>query len=119
MNQELTLLESQILKILESHRGRANLIGRFDLVERINQECSPASEREIRATITHLVEEHAVWIGSCPKGYFMIQTDEELLAVCKYYHSYAMSLLYKEAKLRKISLHQLLGQLSFEFREES
>jgi hypothetical protein len=45
----------------------------------------------------------------------MIQTDQELLAACKYYHGYALSLLHVEAKLRKMSLAKLVGQLSLEF----
>jgi hypothetical protein len=65
--------------------------------------------------VKHLVEQHATWIGSGAKGYFMIQTDQELLAACKYYHGYALSLLHVEAKLRKMSLAKLLGQLSIEF----
>jgi hypothetical protein len=75
----------------------------------------PVHEREIRRVIKHLVEQHATWIGSGAKGYFLIQTDQELLAACKYYHGYAMSLLHVEAKLRKMSLPALLGQLSIEF----
>ncbi len=49
----------------------------------------------------------------------MIQTDQELMDACKYYHGYALSLLHVEAKLRKVSLAKLLGQLSIEFDAET
>ena len=133
----LNNLEATILRILEGHQGRDNSVSRKDLVERVNDHCSscaeasedmplfparrslgvggPVHEREIRRVIKHLVEQHATWIGSGAKGYFMIQTDQELLAACKYYHGYALSLLHVEAKLRKMSLPALLGQLSIDF----
>jgi hypothetical protein len=130
MDDTLNNLEAQILRFLEAHQGREFSISRKDLVEKINgeylftplrvrdrsgSETFEISERKIRATIKHLVESHGEWIGSCAKGYFLIQTDEELITACKYYHGYAMSLLHVEAKLRKTSLPALLGQLSLEF----
>ena len=115
----LNNLEAQILRFLEAHQGRDFAISRKSLVEKINGEYLfmpfEVSERKIRSTIKHLVESHGEWIGSCPKGYFMIQTDDELITACKYYHGYALSLLHVEAKLRKTSLPALLGQLSIEF----
>jgi len=119
MDDTLNNLEATILRFLEAHQGREFSISRERLVEKINGEYlfTPlgVSERKIRATIKHLVESHGQWIGSCSRGYFMIQTDEELLTACKYYHGYALSLLHVEAKLRKTSLATLLGQLSMEF----
>ena len=116
--EQLNNLESTILRILEGHRGRENAVPRANLVDRVNQQCPlfPFNERSIRFAIKHLVESHGQWIGSCVGGYFMIQTDSELLAACKYYHGYALSLLHIEAKLRKMSLPALLGQLSIEFK---
>ena len=115
---ELNPLEAIILRFLEAHQGKDFAISRERLVEKINGDAPlifRASERKIRATIKHLIESHGAWIGSCPKGYFMIETDRELLDACKYYHGYALSLLHVEAKLRKMSLAALLGQLSIEF----
>jgi hypothetical protein len=114
---QLNPLEGTILRILEIHKGRENALPRRELVEFVNKGCPlfPVNEREIRRVIKHLVEQHATWIGSGAKGYFMIQTDQELLAACKYYHGYALSLLHVEAKLRKMSLAALLGQISIEF----
>jgi hypothetical protein len=117
MDNELTQLESVILEILEGHQGRDNAVSRKDLVDRVNQywPLFPVNERSIRQTIKHLVEFHGKRIGSCAKGYFIIRTDQELLSACRYYHGYALSLLHIEARLRKMSLAALLGQLSMEF----
>jgi len=119
MDDTLNNLEATILRFLEAHQGREFSIRCKDLVEKINGEYRftpfEISGRKIRATIKHLIESRGEWIGSGSKGYFMIQTDEELLTVCKYYHGYAMSMLHVEAKLKKTSLPALLGQLSMEF----
>ncbi len=116
MDTTLNNLEATILRILEGHKGRDNAVGRFDLVDQVNQHWPlfPIDERRIRSTIKHLVESHLKWIGSCPKGYFVVQTEKELLDVCKYYRGYGLSALHIEAKLRNMSLPELLGQLKFE-----
>ena len=116
--ENLNHLESLVLMFLEAHPGKDFAISRKTLVEKVNGDAPlifQVNEREVRMTIKHLVESHGQWIGSCTKGYFMIQTDEELLSTCKYYHGYALSLLHVEAKLRKTTLAALLGQLSIEF----
>jgi hypothetical protein len=115
--ENLTPLEATIIRILEGHKGLENSVSKKDLVDRVNQHWPlfPVNERTIRLIIKHLIEFHGQWIGSSPKGYFMVQNDQELLGVCKYYRGYALSALHIEAKLRKISLPALLGQLSMEF----
>jgi hypothetical protein len=117
MTENLTPLEATIMGVLEGHKGQENSVSKKDLVDRVNQHWPlfPLDERIIRRTIKHMIESHGQWIGSSPKGYFMVQTDQELLGVCKYYRGYGLSALHIEAKLRKISLPALLGQLSLEF----
>lgn len=114
--ENLNSLEAIILGILKGHKGQENSVPKRDLVDRVNQHWPlfPVNERTIRQTIKHLVEAHGQWIGSFPKGYFMVQSDQELMAVCKYYRAYGLSALHIEAKLRKISLPTLLGQLTLE-----
>ena len=114
--ENLNPLEATVIGILEGHKGLENSVTRKDLVDRVNQHWPlfPMSERTIRQAIKHMVERHGLWIGSSPKGYFLVQTDQELMGVCKYYRGYGLSALHIEAKLRKISLPALLGQLSLE-----
>jgi hypothetical protein len=113
---KLNPLESSILAILEPRQGKDNAISRASLVEAINcdRPLFPVGERDIRSTIKHLVTQHGERIGSCHKGYFVVETSEELEAVCHYYHNYGLSSLFVEAKLRKKSLAEMLGQLSLE-----
>jgi len=114
--EQLNSLEITILKILEPRQGKENAISRVSLVEAINcnRPLFPIGERDIRSTIKHLVTQHGERIGSCHRGYFMVETSDELEGVCKYYHGYALSSLFVEAKLRRKSLAEMLGQLSLE-----
>lgn len=108
-------LESTIRRILSERVGRENAISRKALVEEINRDAIfQKSEREIRTEIKHLVESHGEWIGSCARGYFVIRTNQELVDACRYYHGYALSLLRVEAKLKKISMPALMGQMALE-----
>jgi hypothetical protein len=106
-------LEITILRILEGHQGRENAISRASLVEAINiaRPLFPVGEREIRRMIKHLQSQHGEGIGSCVRGYFMTQTAEELEKVCAYYDGYALSQLHTSARLRKMALPDLLGQM--------
>lgn len=118
MNDPLNNLEATIMHILKSHRGKDNAISRGALVDAVNGETPlfPVHERGIREAIKHLVTQHGERIGSCVGGYFLIETFEELEKVCRYYHSYGLSSLFVEARLRRVSLPDLLGQLSMEFK---
>jgi hypothetical protein len=109
----LTNLEATILRILEAHQGKDFAISRKDLVDMINAPASPfpVNERWVRATIKHLITQHGERIGSCPTGYFMVETTEELEGVCEYFHGYGLSSLFVEARLRKMALPELLGQM--------
>jgi len=125
---DLTNLEIAILKALENRQGRESAISRAALVAEIRagmgvenstdgekktkSEDSFPGERVIRSILKHLVCFHGERIGSCHRGYYMVETSEELERACKYYHSYAMSLLHVEARLRNTSLAELMGQIA-------
>ena len=115
-NVPLNNLEASICKVLDNHRGKNEAIKKVDLVAEVNRiEYIEHHERDIRATVKHLMESHGVWIGSCSKGYYLITTYPELHEACSYYRSYAMSLLHTESMLLKISLPGLLGQTKIKF----
>ncbi len=114
MEQNLSLIETIILDILEAHRGKDQAIARPELVDRVHAQMPFANDREIRERIKHLVRKHGLRIGSCFYGYFLVQTAEELQGVCKYYRSYALTMLSTEAQLRKVHLKELLGQMTME-----
>jgi len=117
MIKKFNSLEATILKILNGHKGRKNVVSRVDLVDRVNQHWPlfPVDDRQIRKTIKHLVTQHGIAIGSCNWGYFMAITPQEIEEVCEYYDGYGLSSLYVSAKLRKIEMKDYLGQLSLKF----
>jgi hypothetical protein len=114
--EHLTEVEAAILNVLNDHHGKGNAIPRVDLVEHVNHSFTnrPIPERTIRQTIKHMVEKHNHWIGSGHNGYFMVETDQELIDVCRYYHNYGLSLLHVEARLKNISMAELMGQMRLE-----
>jgi hypothetical protein len=118
---ELNPLEGTILRILEIHKGRENALPRKELVEFVNNGLPlfPVNERHIRHVIKHLQSQHGEGIGSCAKGYFMAQTPEELEQVCAYYDSYALSSLHVSARLRRMALPELLGQMKLKMEGDA
>jgi hypothetical protein len=110
-------LEIRILKILETHQGEGNEIGRLDFVDQINAEMPlfPVSERRVRMVKQHLITQHGVPIGSSGKGYFMAITSQEIEKVCEYFDGYGLNSLFVSSKLRKIEMKEYLGQLSMKF----
>jgi hypothetical protein len=108
---DLTDLEYVLKEILWAHRGKEQAIHG----ERLVAALKGVGERTMRATIKHLVTKHGYPIGSCPDGYFWAITPEEIEDVVEYYRSYGLSCLHVAAKLQKIPLKIMLGQLTFEY----
>jgi len=108
---EMTDLEKDLVELIGARRGEGNAIPRARLMELFDGLC----ERDVRRTIKHLVKEHGVPIGSGPKGYYTPVTPQEVRRACDYYHSYAMSCLTVESRLKRCSLPELLEQMRFEF----
>ncbi len=114
-NFELTDLERDLVELIGARRGAGNAIPRENLCEALDY----VGERAIRQAIKHLVTEHGVAIASGPEGYYTPVTPEELARCCDYYHSYAMSCLTVESRLRKVSMPELLGQIRMQFAEQA
>jgi biotin operon repressor len=78
-----------------------------------------ASERDVRAAITELrLEEEP--IGAHPRwGYFIIATPAEKKATCDFLRSRAMTSLKLEARLRRVPLGELVGQLNLQLLEDA
>ncbi len=68
-------------------------------------------ERRVRSYISQLRDEGYAICGTPQTGYYMAETAEELEHTCQFLHARAMHSLVLEAKLRKIPLPDLLGQL--------
>jgi len=112
---EMTELEKEIMRLMAGCRGERQALRRRNLVEMLE---GLACDRIVRKTIKHLVNEHGVLIASSPEGYFTPVTPQEIWRACEYYHSYAMSALATESKLRGL-IAEMLGQMHMELGGES
>jgi len=108
---EMTDLEKDLVELLGARRGAANAITRAQLQECLDGVC----DRKMRMAIKHLKDEHGVPIASGPSGYYTPVTPEEVKKTCDYYHSYAMSMLSSESRLRGCSLPDIVNQLKIDF----
>ena len=95
-----------------SHRGRGEAITQASLSTVVGM---PA--RSLRRVIKSLIQTHGLPIGSAPDwpaGYFVIETQHELAKTADRYRRQALSLLYREMRLRKMTAHQLARQIEME-----
>ena len=73
--------------------------------------CNGLCERHVRSCISQLRAEGYAICGTPQTGYYMAETADELEETCRFLRSRAMHSLAMEAKLRKIPLPDLLGQM--------
>lgn len=95
-----------VLGVLSRHIGRGNGISVRELAK--NTDLRP---RNIRLYITDLRDDGHAICGTPRDGYFIAETAEELNTTCEFLHNRALHSLALEAKLKKIPLPDLLGQL--------
>jgi len=106
----LTTEEGLVLSKILHHKGKQNSVSRMEL-----SLLTGLDDRTIRQAIKDLIEEHGQPIGSnYAGGYYMIADREELKKTYETLRGHALSILKRAAKLRKISLPELLGQLTLE-----
>lgn len=97
---------SQVLAELSRHVGRALGITAANLARAVD-----TSERRLRRCISQLREDGVAVCGRPVTGYFIAATAEELEESCQFLRSRALHSLAIEARLRKIPLPDLIGQL--------
>jgi len=96
-----------VLGILSRHVGRGSGISMRNLEQQTD-----LLPRLIRRHISDLRDDGHAICGTPRDGYFIAQTPEELKATCEFLRSRAMHSLVLEAKLMKIPMVDLLGQLT-------
>ena len=74
--------------------------------------------RHVRRIIRELVINHYLNIGSCPSGFFMVSTEEEMDNCYRSLRSLGLKILQRASRIKKVSLHKFLGQLSMEIEQE-
>lgn len=75
-------------------------------------------DRRVRSIVKELVEDHGFPIASCPSGFFVPQTEEEIDDVLRQYLSWGFSLIKRAYGIKKNPrLQRILGQLELELGE--
>ncbi len=97
---------NQLLALLAHHIGKGNGIGVKQLAEQLSTQ-----ERHIRTLVSELREEGHAVCGTPSDGYYIAANSDELQQTCEFLRNRAMHSLGLEAKLRRIPLPDLLGQL--------
>lgn len=113
MSDRIVITPTLVLGMLGGHVGAKNGI----TGERLAMKCTGAtepdtrSERLVRKAIETLRDEGFHVCGTPDTGYFMASTADELDRTCLFLYSRAMASLKKVARMKKVSLPDLRGQL--------
>lgn len=99
-------MQSDFINIMQNHIGKANAISGEDLAR-----CLGTSPREMRKMTDTVIAEGIALCSHPANGYWIAANPIELEATCQFHRSRALHELAKEAKLRKLTLPDLLGQL--------
>ncbi|MDO9053816.1 MAG: HTH domain-containing protein [Sulfurimicrobium sp.] len=95
-----------VLTVLSRHVGCGNGIGMKELARQLD-----LFPRIIRTYISDLREDGHAICGTPRDGYYIAATADELQTTCDFLHNRAMHSLTLEAKLKRIPLADLIGQL--------
>jgi hypothetical protein len=109
---KLDALAIIVLHHLQSRKGKHQGISAADL-----SVVTGLAERTQRSAISLLREAGHAVVGTPETGYYMAQTADELNECCAFLRARAMHSLVIEARLKKLSLPALLGQISIELVE--
>jgi biotin operon repressor len=106
---KLDALAIIVLHHLQQHKGRTQGIGAAALAA-----TTQIPERTLRSTISLLREAGHAVMATPETGYYLAQNPDELHECCRFLRSRAMHHLVMEARLKQLSLPQLLGQISLD-----
>ncbi|MDY6789701.1 MAG: hypothetical protein SWH54_00350 [Thermodesulfobacteriota bacterium] len=122
--QEKQSYRTRILIIMAGHVGKSNRIGMGELYEQVFEttyEHRINDTRPLRILITELRKDG---VAICSKqsqnsgGYWLASAGSELTSYCETLRKRALGILGMEAKVRKMTLPELVGQLSLELKKE-
>ncbi len=98
--------KTELLALLSRHIGRERGISAAAVAAELG-----VAERLVRDLITELRMDGIAVCGHPSSGYFIARTDDELEETCAFLRSRAMHSLVLEARLRRMPLADLVGQL--------
>lgn len=113
MTDRFGITPTSVLGILGGHVGKGKGITGERLAMKVTGATAPdrRSERLVRKAIETLRDEGFHICGTPDTGYFMAANAEELDRTCLFLYSRAMASLKKVARMKKVSLPDLRGQL--------
>lgn len=101
-----------ILDCISPCRGKAAAIPVAEITRRTG-----VPDRRARAIVKELVEEKGQFLASCPTGFFVPETPDEVREVYRQYVSWGLSLLTRASRIRNSPrLQSMLGQLELELK---
>lgn len=114
-------LKTDLLRIMDRHRGAANAIQVPDLVLALGLDLTSYNERIVRGLKRELVEAGHLIASSCGKrsGYFIPETADEMTEPLRNYKARLKSLAVLIASIEgAAALRGLFGQLELELEKE-
>jgi predicted DNA-binding transcriptional regulator YafY len=105
----LTPIALTVLQHLQAHQGRAQGISAAALAQ-----ATGLPQRTQRSAISLLREAGQPVVGTPESGYYLAQNADEVYQCCAFLRSRSMHSLVMEARLLKLSLPALVGQIAIE-----
>jgi len=121
--QEIQMRKTRILMIMSGHVGQSKRIGMGELYERVFEETYDHrinDTRRLRRLITELRKDGVAICSRQSKssgGYWLASAGSELASYCETLRSRALGILGMEAKVRKMSLPEMMGQMALELKK--
>jgi hypothetical protein len=110
---KLTSEEEVVLSYLKIlHVGARRAIKQLDLAK-----CCHMDDRKLQMILKHLTETHHIALAASvapPYGVYLIENEEEARQYGDQLHGRAMSMLRREAIIRRIRADELIGQMRLE-----
>ena len=101
-----------VFSLIQRRRGRGHAISVADI-----SDATGIPPRVVRDIVKHLIERHAIRIGSAlgnPPGYYMIETMEEAEQNEKTLRQLGISILTRAAVLKKLTVAEYMKEIQGE-----
>jgi len=108
----IEITRDSVLSELSRHIGKVRGISCADMVREITwQTPDAAAMRKVRKIIENLRREGQHICGHPSLGYFIAANEEELNETCKFLADRALTSLTQAARMKKLSIPDIHGQL--------